>query len=50
MPTRALVVIFFDLLWHSLNASALPALEPALETKERRENYSQLNQNQQEGN
>jgi hypothetical protein len=44
------VVIFFAPLWHSLNASALPALEPAVEKKVRREHYHQLNQNKQEGN
>jgi hypothetical protein len=44
------VVIFFDPLWHSLNASVLPTLEPAMENEERREHYRQLNQNQQDRN
>jgi hypothetical protein len=44
------VVIFFDPLWHSLNASVLPPLEPAMDKEERREHYRQLNQNQQDRN
>ena len=50
MRPHELVVNFFDPLWHSLNASALPALESALENEVRREHYHQLNQNKQEGN